>query len=478
MITRTISIFCLGFLWTTLARQVFADAMPPAASSTPIGASSMPVSVTSTGPRALRDAIQLLEQRLQCIITYEDPIYSNAASIVELYPSGPVIPQQRTVSLNIQRTETSSALSIVQSLLRHNQETDPTARFSAVVEGPKPLVIDVRPTQYKDKSGALVSQSSLLDPTISLSVTKTYQEIAEQICQTVSRQSGNVTVMLSRAPTQEFAQAKIPISCDNLNARACLDRILLEYNQRTNTAKYGTLSWCLDRDPDNHYAAIRFYMIPPFENKQQPASFGFETARPLQDAVQLISLSTKTSVIYEDPPWGCSCEVLYDSEGKPECLRGGILRYSYSNLSTPQDILQKTVIAYNEEINPGLFSSKLVGQAVYVYPTQNMNVNGDTNVISMPILEHSVSCSAKNVNLTTLVGMLCGELGKQTKSSIILGQLPLSGNAKQITYAASSRRMDECLSDISAKMGGNLSWSLLYDPRTRAYSLNCYELEQ
>jgi len=473
---KILSIFCIGLLSIISVHPTSADTPLPLAPPTSVSAPPTSISITSTGPRALRDAIQLLEQRLQCVITYEDPIYGNASSIVELYPSGPVVPKQRTVSLDVQQLETPPALSVVQLLLQHNQVTNPAARFSTVVEELKPSVIDVKPAQYEAKNGEFVSQSSLLDMTTSFSVTKTYQEIAEQICQSVSHQSGNVTVMLSRAPTQEFEQAKIPLSCNNLSARSCLDRILLEYNQRTNTAKFGMLSWYLDRDPDNHYAAIRFYMIPPRQDKQQPSSFGFETARPLQDAIQLISSMTKTCVIYEDPPWGCSCEVLYNGEGKPECIRGGILRYSYSKLSTPQDILQKTVTAYNEQINPGLFSSKIIDQAVYVYPTQNMKVNGDANIIDMPLLEHRVSYSAKNVNLTTLIGTLCGELGKQTKTPVTLGRLPLSSNAKQITYAVSNRRVDECLRDISTKMDGNLSWSLLYDPRARSYTLNCYEL--
>jgi hypothetical protein len=244
------------------------------------------------------------------------------------------------------------------------------------------------------------------------------------------------------------------------------------------------MTWDVLRDPVFPDAFLSFPTIIPLQRdtKKVPEDWAdtltvhAESARPLADTLLPMERQLKKVIIFEDVPHLCSCDVMRDREGKPYSPRGGIFGFSYSFETKPTQVLVDATEAYNKR-NGGKFVAKPVDQAFYIYPTEVMSK--DEQVLPRePLLKTPVSLPANQKSASEILKTFCQALSSKTEWKVTLGQLPLlPAFDKALTLEPAEKPAVEYLVELSKKMGGNISWQLLYEPRLKGYVLNAHEIK-
>jgi hypothetical protein len=142
-------------------------------------------SLTVEGPRPVAKAIEVLESRCRCAITYEDPRYVNSNEIDDVttqvrrdlanYKPGEapkvLIPKGGAISIEYDDSPASSQIEhtamILHQLLDAHQANGNAGQFRVEVNG---QLIHVIPTGIKNQAGQMAPQESFLDAVITVPV--------------------------------------------------------------------------------------------------------------------------------------------------------------------------------------------------------------------------------------------------------------------------------------------------------------------
>jgi hypothetical protein len=178
---------CLAGIWSACCLSA---AEPGAA------ARKLPPGDTIDSPRALSEALLIVEQRYGKAILYEDPVWQWRGD-VELrgqHPDGTAgwLPkaQRFTLPAGINpQTTPELTKGVVQTILdAYHKQNDDGTRFRVI---DTPIGPDVVPVSFHDSSGAVVETSSVLDAVISVPFeSRMASEHLRAFCAAVSKASG------------------------------------------------------------------------------------------------------------------------------------------------------------------------------------------------------------------------------------------------------------------------------------------------
>lgn len=426
--------------------------------------------VIAVGPRALRDAIRVLERQLQTVIVYEDPSYTNPITTRPLFAGGPTIPKTHTIYFDYSTQSSPKAVDVVRGLLKQYSQQDKNSVFDVTTSLEDSENLNVKPIEDSNQKGVLTPYKSVLDNKVNVAESASYRDLAQRICSSISLSSGGTSVGFQAAePQLNLLQDKLV--CNNEAGRNCLDKLLADFNSQSKLL----MSYYLDNDAFlPGFSAVIVYAIgQPQQNNVDDVQLSVEEDRPLAEATQILSHELNCTTIYEDPPWACDCEVMKDQHEHPQAPRGGVLTYSYSSRSDTTAIMAGCIKAYDAEDNPGQFSTRAIGNSQYVYPIASMTSDHKANRISKHILDNPVTFMSQNEELNTVLGKICASLAKTTNQPIVVGSVTgLISATHSLSYTSEGKPADVCLAELADRLGYNMSWHLLYNPYNQQYVLS------
>jgi hypothetical protein len=424
------------------------------------------------GPRALRDAIAILETQLDCIITYEDPKYLNAESLYQAFPKGPVTPKIRKISFSYFPANDLNKLTIIDSLLSLYKRIDSLVVFKVLQSSKYKNIYNVTPISYKDNAGKLVEAKSFFDKNISLSTKGTFYSVTEELCNLISENKTNSKILLGRAPAFNFLKDSFSIT-EKMDVRSILNTLLYEYSKLGK----GVVSYNLVREQKDDFNALILYLIPePSQNKLDNSVIHLEAHRPLSGALKILEEKLKHKIAYEDFPYSCSCDVMTDSAKNPQIPRGGILDFSFSTKSNPGQIILDCIDTYGKQNNPGEFALKQKDSVFYVFPIAGKDKDAIWKTC-YSILETHISLSIGSKPLNTVLNELCNRISLESKKKILLGTVPTSASSDiSLSFNVTNQPANVSISRLIDFIKSNLSWHLIYEPKLSTYFLNIYEI--
>ena len=472
----TIQALCLGALtwYSWLGRT---SVVAPFQSGNLIGR----VTVVTVGPRALRDALSLLGSQLHCAISYEDPPYKYPSTIQLLTPDGPRVPSQRRLFFTYDPQR--SKREIIQELLEEYHKVDDSVVFKLTnLEHQNEDVFNVAPVEVKDQDGRMTTWTSPLENKISVTTTDNYYATAARITELATQNSTEEVKGVEGLYRNPLSTEKISLIADNKSARSCLNKLIQNFNAKHSSR----VTWNVLRDPNLKDAFLSFQAEThegmeatdsPLEKRDSTITVHSESNRPLVDVLQVIGQQTGENIVFEDTPYLCSCSIMRDRAGNSYAPRGGILNFIYSVKSEPIQVLADATESFNKE-NAGKFVVKRVGEVFYVHPTEFINEKEEV-LPYKPLLKTPITILVDHKPAIEVLKNFCEVIADQTKQQVVLGKLPASINFGQpLSYSATGQPAIKCLSDIGDRINPQLSWQLLYEPRTKVYMLNPYILVQ
>lgn len=430
------------------------------------------VRIAVVGPRALRDAIRILEHQLDCVITYEDPKYQHATTLHQAFETGPMLPKFRSITFAYNPKKETDKTRIIESLLDQYHQHDKTVVFKVFKSSTCEDIFNVVPVSSTNKAGELTSHNSVLDAVVSLTATEsTYYAIAEQVCNLASKKPENPTIWLGRPPTQAFFKTPMSIIAKS-HALSHLNMLVCEYNKMGE----GRVSWNIVRDPNNDFCALNFYPITPtLQKESMPVTVHIEAYRPLSNLVRMLEADLGTPITYEDVQYICHCDVLTNLDGEPQVPRGGILAFSYSSQANPAQVVLNAIEAYNKQGNPGEFALKQTEGVLHVLPIAGRDKNGEW-IAHKSLLETRISFSANLKSAQEILELLCESITEKTRQKVLLGSFPvLSPPTPMFSFTVDDKPSRLCLVELMKLWGDNFSWDFLYEPHLNGYVLNTYK---
>jgi len=222
------------------------------------------------GPRPMANAIEVLESRCRCPITYEDPRYVNSSEIDDVtaqvrrdlanYKTGEapkvLIPKGGAISIEYNDSPASSELErtlmILRQLLDAHHANGNAGLFRFEIDG---QLIHVVPTAIKNQAGQMAPQESFLDALITVPVQERRGLVTLQaICAAIS-QATKTKVIVGSVPMNLLAQHIGREGGKNQKARDLL-LSLLEGSKRD-----AGLSWQLLYDPGMKIYALNIHQV-------------------------------------------------------------------------------------------------------------------------------------------------------------------------------------------------------------------------
>jgi hypothetical protein len=426
------------------------------------------------GPRALRDAIAILESQLNCIITYEDPKYLNTSSLYQAYTKGPVTPKIRKISFSYSPDNNLNKLKIIDSLLSLYKQVDSLVVFKVFQASQYSNIFNVIPISYIDNTGKIVEIKSFFDKNISLSIKGSFYSLTEEICNLTSDNKKKSKVLLDRPPTLSFLKDSIAIN-KKAEARSIINTLLYEYYK----SGKGVVSYNLVRDPQDDFCALILYPSNVKPNKKlDEYIIHLEVYRPLSSALKILEEKLKLKIAYEDYPYSCSCDVMADSTKKPQMPRGGIFDFSFSTKSNPAQIILDCIDTYRKQNNAGEFALKQVDSVFYAFPIAGKDKDAIWKPC-YPVLETYISLSVNSKPLITILNELCNRISLESKKKILLGTVPKSVSSNiSLSFNVSNQPANVSITRLIDFFNRSLSWHLIYEPNLNAYLLNIYEISK
>jgi len=212
-------------------------------------APSDPCQIRIVAHRPLAEALKILEERLQCTIPYEDPLFLCACDIMQNRAGEPQIPRGGIVHFSY-LPDSNAEEAIQACLASYHQIGLNTGVFT--MERVHNIYC-VFPVEFKNEKEELEPYQSILQTPISLSVyDKNSLEILEAICSILTK-SSNRHLAVGTLPA-DFSQPHKSYSAVNQPARICLTEFLKDID--------GSLSWQLFYDPKSKIHLINVHKIP------------------------------------------------------------------------------------------------------------------------------------------------------------------------------------------------------------------------
>jgi len=419
-------------------------------------------------PRALNDAFLLLQERLNCAITFEDAPYDVSERIQELFPGGPRIPRERTFIYEYHKGQ--SPLVAIQSLLDAYLKVDDRTVFSVQRDHTYENMFHVFPVKHMNRDGEWTAYSSILDQKISFTV-------QEEVSWASNIQ--NICSLLPRSGTRlEYAGdfrggSSSPAVFTNTIARNCLAYLA---HDKKRFPQGSLISWSIRRGPSvpglDDFAVLYLSRVTSTNGETADHFMIVESLRPLSDSVSLLGDLLNCTVIYEDPQYICPCDVLSDVAGKPQIPSGGRLGFNYSSKATTLEIIAGCSQAYNEQNDAAKFLTTTLGTAIHIFPTLGKNANG--NLESQNSLLNCVAPLRDiSMPIADYFDQIVREISSKFNVRVVCGELPESILAKGKLFSPEvGHTVAQVLSNISTLIKKRILWTLYYDPKTAQYILS------
>ncbi len=229
------------------------------------------MSLSAQGPRPIATAVEILEARCGCVITYEDPRYVHISEIADV--TGQVrrdlnkfrpgeapkvfVPKGGAVSIEYEDLPTTKQpdgmAAIIGQLLEAHSAKGNAGRFRVELSG---QINHVIPTAIKNEAGDLAPQESVLDTMITLPAgERSGMQTLETICAAIS-QANQTQVVVGTVPLNLFIQHRDRRGAASQRARDILVNLL----EATKTG--ANLSWQLLYDPGQKMYALNIHQVP------------------------------------------------------------------------------------------------------------------------------------------------------------------------------------------------------------------------
>jgi hypothetical protein len=218
-------------------------------------------------PRPVAAAVKVLEANCGCVITYEDPRYFHDGEVADVtqsvrkdldkYRPGEaprvIVPKGGALAVDYDAFPGTKApintLATIQQLLNNHANAGGSGRFRVEQQGE---IFHVIPNAFKNYSGEMTPQQSLLDTVISLSPEeRSGTQTLKALCSAISQQS-QALVLVGTIPVNRFLHYRDNRELKSEKARDALVDLLRSVDPK------GNLSWQLlgGPGPDPYYLNI------------------------------------------------------------------------------------------------------------------------------------------------------------------------------------------------------------------------------
>lgn len=416
-------------------------------------------------PRALNDALLLLQERLECAITFEDAPYEAKSRIQELFSEGPRVPKERTIMFEYQPGE--QPIEIIKLMLDAYQKVDNSTVYSVQSDLSYENMYHVFPIKYLNQEGVWTAYSSLLDERLTFAIQEgaSWDDNLRDFCNQLSKAGTTIDY------TGDFrGVSSCPAVFTNTTARDCLVHLAHDISLSQDGA---VISWSIRRGPCvpglDDFSVLFLSRIASTNREQAEYSIIVESQRPLSSAVRMLSNLLKCTVIYEDPEYTCACDVLSNGDGKPQVPSGGRMEFCFDSRTNALEVITASVNAYNEQNGAGKFVANKVGAGIHVYPTIVRDENGEHKP-QKALLDEVVSLQGANTTFTDYLDQMTKNISGNRNTLIKCEELPEEILEVPLSSAV-GQTAAQVLSDLAVRTGTNLFWQLHYEPRDATFAL-------
>ena len=422
--------------------------------------------------RPLSDATVILQDVLNQVITYEDPLWDNPNETIELFKEGPVIPKPH--QLRFQYTVDDSETVILALLDQYHCQIGRTQfELLSTTEG----IYSVVPVKRQNKQGKFISNASVLDTKISLSVRDTsYTSIMAEIESILAPDIAGFA-----QPLQSLRRLKGSVDWKNKDARSCINEIFNEISKYH--PRFG-FSWELRRAPDAPQGILnvrRLLRNEQLTNFELPWRVRVEATRPLSHVLKNLETDLGQTITYEDPPLRWSGDLMRDRHGVTQRPRGGILEFHSGLYTAPAQVIQSCLTAYHgDSTSTGKFKITKSGAIFHAIPTESKTEEG----ILKPhksILDTPITVLETNRPSIDILQTICMRLAQSSGRRVVLGEF--SQLERSILQKASKKSVHLVnqlartgLTDFVKEIDNDLSWQFLFDPKSKNYVLNIHSI--
>ncbi len=415
-------------------------------------------------PRALEDALELLQLDSGKRIHFEDAPYTLTTRTERSFSGALPIPKSHTFLFEYDPTQSISTN--VVNLLDSYMNIDDSILFELIADPFKKDEIYVVPSKYSETEDdrTNVAIRSILDKKISVTTEQnsTFKDLVNVICNEASTQD------LLLVPNGYLKHIAIGShSLTNKSARYCLAYIINELNN-------ADIAWSVRRGPPFSNRDLAVLHLSKFQ--QSTGSYDvfskFETTRPLLSASEMLARLMSRTVIYEDIEYLCPCSILRDEQDTPQIPRGGIIDFNFHSTSNGVSVFNAYVQTYNTMNDAGDFETEVIGDALYIFPILAL----DKNSISRPqepLLTLNTSLPVTKASFREIVLHLVDTIARNSQKEVSLVNMPEELSDIKVSIPSKKRRpISHILSDISKQTGRNLIWKLLYSPNNKSFTLD------
>ena len=429
-----------------------------------------------TGGRAMVDAILMLCEQTNTIITYEDPPYFGN----DLNPiTSGFVPKSYDISYTYQSGQDTDR--ILKGLIDSHAKSNNPGVFSF---SKKDEIYNVFPVSYRNENGQNTEYKSLLDTEISMDTTgANCSAVFDQLLKSLSSIDENHRFSTGQ-PIRAFERIPFDEEIKNRKARDVLDSILIKFNQFYQEHPYGPTNikwtWHVRYGPPSQKMPQTRHIISFAQiqtGKSEYNKIKVEAARPVLEVVKILEKRFKCVIDYEDPPYEYRSEILNPARNS---LAGGILKIDWKNgeqIKNLLDTLTQTTIEPRQDKE--MFKWVEYRGNYFVYPYKSKDTSGNP-VERKPVMSEHVSINFKDANSLDIVKSICSQVSKLAAKQVELDSIPepILSVMKKIKVSElfiAAMPAGVILSEILPKMESPVSWELLYQPGSKVYKLNLYE---
>ena len=436
-------------------------------SSTPVNAQgARRIDVFSS--RSLSDAIKILERELDCVITYEDPLWEYPLVVNAMFEGGPVVPKRGRLTLLYNLGDPAT---VIQELLNQYHKQTDTARYELIV-GPDGIY-NVVPVKHRSKTGQLVESRSILDDNITLSMQEVpYSALMDEILDKLSQRL---------ALARHFRQLprKVSVSWNNRNARSCINQIFYETNKyETEMGYMEKYSRSIRRDPKPVYPAfLNVHRVSSTSSGTGPWHMKITATRPLAEALKILEEIFGVTITYEDTLFLFRFDLMMNRAGEPQMPRGGMIDFSYAPNDSAEQVIRYCLAAYHDHTaNTGIFTMEKDGSVFHVFPMESKDEQ-DILVPYDSVLATAISVSEQDKTPLDILRAICAKAVESSGTKINVGEFPQDRfSAPLSSFSTDNKPARVALTEFVKTVHRKLSWQLIYDPKSEEYILNIHSI--
>jgi len=434
-------------------------------------------------PRALNDAVAVLERTIHCAITFEDAPYYNDSRSEPLWAGAPRMAKERKFVFEYDQQE--DTLKIIKSLLATYYKIDASAVFTVLKDDGQPPRFHIYPVKAMAKDGRMLPYKSrfLSAQTFQLISGEALDVSLARLCKQLS--TSNEEVVCSGRILSPQCERDVTLLATN--GLSCMEQTLQYYDRSPSGL---TLSWSIRRGPKmeklNDFCVLSLRQMQSEQTLMQDGTNDVyvlvEAARPLSEALRILDKMIDCNVVYEDIEYKCSCDTLGDKDGHLQVPRGGIVDFSFSSKADSCQVVSDCVNAYNygqnkvneERINAGEYSIECrnTGPTILVSPSHSKDKTG-TMQRAEPLLATQVSFVSSNKSVMSILQELSSAVTAATGKKIVVGNVPdMEAVLPSFTAKGSA---GEALSDLMQRVSPRFSCYLIFEPKDQLFRLDVYK---